>query len=231
MQESKSGHWVARKLLGPLNSIFEAAWRQPHEPQKPGTGSHPRNFTSEQASEAELERLQKLIEDRKRLARNTDISYHLWNLYQSHFRHPVPPSPNPRPQHGKWYDVKILQASAQNGLNTFEFELRGSRYTFIDDEEKQGWRENMKVFSLFLYDDSDRCLIEIPMKMRVDSSGRSYSISSDGPDAFLRGDWISDFINVRLKHLSIRNQDIRAQKHQQRLQEIEDLKGRFGIPD
>jgi len=90
---------------------------------------------------------------------------------------------------------------------------------------------NTKLFSLFLYDDSDRCLIEIPMKMKVDSSGRQYSILLDGPKAFLPGGWINDFINVKLKHQSLRNQEIRAQKHQERLFEIEDLKDRFGILD
>ena len=129
------------------------------------------------------------------------------------------------------YDVKVLQVSTQNGLNKVEFELKGSKYKFVDDEEQQGWRENMKVFGLFLYDDSDRCLIEIPMKMNVDSSGRRYSISSGGPNAFLLGSWINDFINVKLKHQSLHNQQIRAQKHQERLFEIEDLKNRFGILD
>jgi len=132
---------------------------------------------------------------------------------------------------GEWYDVKILQVSAQNGLNKIEFELKGAKYKFIDNEEKQGWRMNMKLFSLFLYEDSDRCLIEIPMRMNVDSLGRQYSISSDGPIAFLPGDWINDFIHVKLKHQRIRNQEIRAQKHQERLCEIEDLKDRFGILD
>jgi hypothetical protein len=69
------------------------------------------------------------------------------------------------------------------------------------------------------------------MKVRVDRWGRNYSISSDGPDAFLPGDWINDFINATLKQQRIRNQEIRAQKHQERLWEIEDLKDRFGISD
>jgi hypothetical protein len=69
------------------------------------------------------------------------------------------------------------------------------------------------------------------MKMKVDSPGRIYSIATDGPKAFLPGDWINDFINVKLKHQSIRNQEIRAQKHQERMFEIEDLKNRFGISD
>jgi hypothetical protein len=109
--------------------------------------------------------------------------------------------------------------------------LQGAKYQFVDDEEKQGWRENIKFFSLFLYDDSDRCLIEIPMKMRVDKLGRNYSILSDGPKAFLPGGWLNDFVNVTLIHQHIRNQEIRAQKHQERLFEIEDLKDRFGISD
>ena len=190
--------------------------------------SEPTVLTAEE-SEAELERLQKLIEDRKQIARDTDISHHLWGLYKSLSRYTSPHSLDRYIQDGEWYDVKILQVSTQNGLNEFEFELKGARYKFVDDEEKQGWRENMKVFSLFLYDDSDRCLIEIPMKMHVHSTGRIYSISSDGPKAFLPGGWINDFISVKLKHQSIRNQEIRAQKHQERLCEIEDLKERFGI--
>ena len=90
---------------------------------------------------------------------------------------------------------------------------------------------HLKYFSLFLYDDSGRCLIEIPMKMRVDKLGRDYSILSDGPRAFLPGDWTKDFINVSLKHQSIRNHEIRLQKHRDQLREIEDLKNRFGISD
>ena len=100
-----------------------------------------------------------------------------------------------------------------------------------DDEEQQGWRENIKYFSLFLYDDSQRCLIEVPIKMRVDSEGRNYSVLSDGPSAFLPGRWTHDFINVRLKQQSILNREIRTLKHQERLREIEDLKQRFGIED
>ena len=127
--------------------------------------------------------------------------------------------------------MKILKVRTENDLNKLEFELKGDKYRFIDDEETQGWSLNQKTFSLFLYDETGRCLIEIPMKLRVDSSGRNYSVASGGPEAFLAGDWIKDFINVKLKHQSIRNQEIRAQKHQERLREIEDLKGRFGIQD
>lgn len=132
---------------------------------------------------------------------------------------------------GQWYDVNLLRATTRNGLNEFEFELKGGKYKFVDDEEQRGWRENLKFFSLFLYDDSDRCLIEIPMRMRVDSMGRDYAILSEGPSAFLPGPWTNDFINVRLKHQSIRNQEIRSRKLQDRLREIEDLKTRFGIVD
>ena len=188
-------------------------------------------MTAEEKSKVELERLQKLIEDRKQVARDTDVAYHLWGLYTSYFRGSGPKSLLRTFQDGEWYDVKILRTRSRSGLNEFEFELKGDKYRFVDDEEKQGWRENTKYFSLFLYDDSGRCLIEIPMKMRVDSEGRDYSILSDGPRAFLPGRWAHDFINVRLKHQSIRNQEIRSQKHQDRLREIEDLKARFGIAD
>ena len=78
---------------------------------------------------------------------------------------------------------------------------------------------------------SPKTIMTPDVKIKVDSLGRKYSISSDGPKAFLPGDWINDFINTTLKHQRIRNQEIRAQKHQERLWEIEDLKDRFGISD
>lgn len=223
MQEKKNRNWIKRRNLGRLNISPEAEGRTPHERE----GS----MTAEEKSKVELERLQRLIEDRKQIARETDVSYHLWGLYTSFCQGNVPQPSHYPVQDGEWYDVKILQAKTRNGCSEFEFELKGGKYRFVDDEEMQGWRENTKFFSLFLYDDSDRCLIEIPMKMRIDSSGREYSILSDGPKAFLPGHWTSDFINVRLKHQSIRNQEIRAQKHRERLREIVDLKNRFGIVD
>ena len=227
---SKNRHRIKRLILGRLNISPKAGQRKSHEPEQPFTESDPKVLTAEQ-SKAELERLQKLIEDRKQIARDTDISHHIWGLYKSLLRYTSPLSLDRYIQDGEWYDVKILQVSTPNGLSKIEFELKEAKYKFIDDEEKQGWRMNMKLFSLFLYDDSDRCLIEIPMRMNVDSLGRQYSISSDGPIAFLPGDWINDFIHVKLKHQRIRNQEIRAQKHQERLCEIEDLKDRFGILD
>jgi len=195
------------------------------------TGSEPEVLTEEEKSKAEIERLQKVIEDRKQIARDTDISYHLWGLYKNHFRYTSPQSVDRYIQDGEWYGMRILHVSTKNSLNKFEFELKGARYTFIDDEEKQGWGANMKFFSLFLYDDSGHCRIEIPMKLKVDRWGRQYSILSNGPKSFLPGDWINDFINVKLKNQRIHNQEIRAQKHQERLDEIEDLKKRFGISD
>lgn len=193
--------------------------------------SEPRVPTAEEMSKAELERIQELIKDRKQIAGKTDISYHLWSLYISHFRCSSPQSMDHKNQDGKRYDLKILQVSTKNNLNKFEFELNGTKYKFVDDEEKQSWRIHMKYFSLFLYDDSDRRLIDIPIKLRVDGEGKSYSIGSDAPKAFLPGGWINEFIYASLKHQSIRNQEIRAQKHQERLWEIEDLKDRFGISD
>jgi hypothetical protein len=225
---SKNRHRIMRVILDRLNA---RPWqRKPHQPEQPFTKSKHEVLTAEQ-SKAELERLHKLIEDRKQIARDTDISHHVWGLYKSLLRYTSPQSLDRYIQDGEWYDVKILRINTQNDLNQFEFELKGARYKFVDDEEKQGWRVNTKLFSLFLYDDSDRCLLEIPMKMHVDSSGRQYSISSDGPKAFLPGGWTNDFINVKLKHQRIRNQEIRAQKHQERLCEIEDLRDRFGIWD
>jgi hypothetical protein len=69
------------------------------------------------------------------------------------------------------------------------------------------------------------------MKTTVDGLDRKYLFASGGPRAFLSGSWINDFIYVNLKHQRMRNQEIRAQKHQERLFEIEELKDRFGISD
>jgi hypothetical protein len=231
IQISKYRLRIKRVIFDRLNISPEAEQRKPHEPERPVTESEPMNLTAEEKSKAELERLQKLIEDRKQIARESDISHHLWGFYKNHFRFPSSKSLDRYNQYGEWYDVKILQVSTKNNLNKFEFEFNGAKYKFVDDEENQGWCENMKYFNLFLYDDSDRCLIDIPMKLKVDRWGRQYSIPSGGPKAFLPGGWINDFVNVTLKHKSIRNQEIRAQKHQERLSEIEDLKDRFGIWD
>jgi len=199
--------------------------------QETATAENETALLTAEESAAELVRLQRLIEDRKRVAWNTDIAHHLWGLYKDLLSYANPDSLELDFQDGQWYDIKILGVSFQNGLNKLEFELAGARYKFVDDEEKQGWRELTKAFSLLLHDESDRILIEIPMKMKVDDTGRNYSISTGGPNAFLLGGWINDFINVKLKHQSLRNQEIRAQKHQERLREIEDLKSRFGIAD
>jgi len=229
-QVSEIRHRIKRLIMNRFRIRSGAAQRNRDRPDLPYTESDPGLMTAEE-SLAELERLQALIEDRKQFARDTDISYHLWGLYKGLLQTNSPDPSDRYVQSGEWYDVKILQTSAQSGLNRVQFELKGACYRFVDDEEKQGWRENMKFFSLFLYDDSDRCLIEIPMKMNVDSTGRRYSVLSGGPKAFLSGDWVNDFIYVKLKQQRIRNQEIRAQKHQERLSEIEDLKGRFGILD
>jgi hypothetical protein len=230
IQISKNRYRIRRAILDRLSLGPEAAQRYPHEAEQPYTGSEPKLMSVEE-SKAELERVEKLIEDRKQIARDTDISHHLWGLYKSLLRSTSPDSLDRYIQDGQWYDVKILKVSTHNGLSQIEFELKGARYKFVDDEEQQGWRENMKYFNLFLYDDSGHCLIEIPMKMSVDSLGRRYSILSGGPKAFLTGGWVNDFIYVKLKHQRIRNQEIRAQKHQERLSEIEDLKNRFGLLD
>lgn len=202
-----------------------------HEPEQPVTGSESKVLSAEEKSLAELERLQKRIAIRKQLARNIDISYHLWTLYKNHFRFTGPESLDPYNRDGELYGVKILQVSTKNNLNKFEFELKGAKYKFIDDEENRNWSGNVKHFDLFLYDESDHCLIEIPMKVKVDQLKRKYSVLSGGPEAFLPGDWTSDFIKATLLHDSVRNKEIRAQKHQERLWEIEDLKARFGISD
>jgi hypothetical protein len=226
----KNRQQIKRVIMDRLRISRRAGQRKPQKPEQPLTEWEPEFLTAEE-SEAELERLQKVIEGKKQIARNTDLSHHLWGLYQSLLRHGNAPSLDRYIQDGEWYAVNILQVSTQNGLNKLEFELKGARYKFVDDEENQGWCDHIKLFSLFLYDESDRCLIEVPMKLRVDKSGRKYSISSDGPKAFLPGGWMNEFINVKLKHQSIRNQEIRAQKHQERLSEIQDLRDRFGIWD
>jgi len=230
IQISQNRRRIMRVILDRLNFRFGAGQRKLFKPEQSSSGSKPKVMTAEE-SLAELARLQKLIEERKQIASDTDVSHHVWGLYRSLVRYNSPHSLDRYIQDGEWYDVKILQVTTQDGLKKIEFELKEARYKFVDDEDKQGWRVKMKLFSLCLYDDSDNCLIEIPMKMNVDSSGRQYSISSEGPTAFIPGGWINDFINVKLKHQRIRNQEIRAQKHQERLYEIEDLKDRYGILD
>lgn len=187
--------------------------------------------SEEERSEAELKALLRRIEDRKQIARDTDLLHHLWGFYAIFFRNEDSPLVGASTSAGKWYDVKVTQVDSHDGLNEYRFELMGGRYRFVDDEDRHGWCENYKFFSLYLYDDEDRCLVEVPIKRKVDKRGSTFSIATGGPKAFLPGDWIHNFINVKLKHQYLRNQDIRAQKHQERLWEIEDLRGRFGISD
>jgi hypothetical protein len=227
---SQNRHLIKRVILNRLNINPEVKQRKQHEPEQPCTESE-LNAMNEEESDVALGRLQKLIEGRKKIAWNTDISHHLWGLYKSLVRYSNPHSVDGYKQNGEWYEVKILQVSAQNGLAIFEFELKGAKYKFVDDEETRNWRDTNKFFSLFLYDDSGRCLIEIPMRRKVEGSGSHYSIPTGGPNAFLPGYWINDFIDVKLKHQSIRKQEIQAQKHQERLSEIEELKDKFGILD
>jgi hypothetical protein len=202
-----------------------------HDARSSPVDNGPGIMADEEQSKIELEKVQQLIRDRKRLAWETDISHHLWSLYLNQFRSINSRSMDHHTPGEKWYEMKIRRSGSKDNPNRFDFELNGARYRFTDDEEKQGWCENIKHFSLSLHDGSGRCLIEIPMKVRVDRWGSTYSISSDAPAAFLPGDWVNDFVNATLKHQSIRNQEIRAQKHQERLWEIEDLKQRFGISD
>lgn len=230
IQISKGRHRIKRVLLSLLKTIPRAWQRKAPGVEGPLAQLDPRALTAEE-SEAELDRLQRLIEDRKQIARNADLPHHLWGLYKNLLRYTHTESLDPSVQDGRWYDVKILQVKTQSGLHEIEFELKDAKYKFVNDEENQNWSDRTKYFSLFLYDDSDRCLVEVPMKLKVDRWGRNYSVLSDGPKAFLPGDWVSDIINVKLKHQSLRNREIRAQKHQDRLSEIEDLKDRFGILD
>jgi len=129
---SKNRHRIKRVILDRLNISPETEQREPHEPEQPFTESEPKVLTAEQ-SKAELERLQKLTEDRKQIARNTDISHHIWGLYKSLLQYTSPDSLDRHIQDGEWYDVKILQVSTQNELDNFEFELKGAKYKFVDD--------------------------------------------------------------------------------------------------
>jgi hypothetical protein len=230
IQVGKNRQRIKRMILDRLIDDSDIGRLEAHEPEPPDVESEPSDLKAEE-SRAELARIQKLIEDRKQIARDTDLSYHLWGLYRILVRYTSPQSLDRFMQGGEWFEVKILHAGNQNDLNRIEFELKGAKYSFVNDEEQHGWSLNMKSFSLFLYDDSDNCLIEIPMKLRIDSTGRNYSVASSGPEAFLAGDWVNDIINVKLKHQSIRNREIRAQEHEERLCEIEELRGKFGIWD
>ena len=231
MYAREHGHRIKRLARAWIDALPRAWRRKPPDEDLPAAGGARRNPTEEEQSKAELERLLAVIEEQKKIARDTDVSYHLWGFYRNHFRRAGLHSTEPPAEGGDRLGVKILRTDTQNGLNQCDFELKGARYRFVDDEENQGWCDNAKFFSLYLHDDSGRCLIEIPMKLKVDKRGRNYSIMSDGPRAFLPGDWISEFISVKLRHQHMRNLEIRTQKHQERLWEIEDLKDRFGISD
>lgn len=221
--------WISRQNLQHLPFRLPFRRKAETEPASSIPDLEPGAEKDEDENHAEFDRLQSQIHERKKIAWDTDISYHLWDFYRNHFRPMEPPSEYI--EDGKWYQVKILQTSSVNGLNRFEFELKGEKYQFTEDEERQGWRDKTKTFSLCLFDSTDRCLIDIPIKMRVDKMGRNYSVLSGGPEAFLPGEWINDFINVKLKHQHIRNREIREQKQQQLQQEIEDMKDRFGLKD
>jgi hypothetical protein len=231
IQLSRSKHRIKFAILNRLQRFLRVFRNNPHDSERPVMGRGTKILSAEEKSKIELENLQNFIEDRKQLATDLDISHHLWSLYKNHFRFTSSESLDPYNQEGASYGVKILKASASNNRNFFEFELKGARYKFTDDEENRNWSDNVKYFSLSLHDESGRCLIEIPMKVRVEKLLRKYSIVSGGPKAFLPGDWTNDFINATLIHQSARNKEIRTQKHQERLWEIEDLKARFGIPD
>ena len=231
MQLHRHRHRVTRRVLAWVRHRLEALQRDEPGSVDREAGEEPSGSSPEERSKAELRRLQGFIEDRKRVARESDIAYHLWGFYKGFFRDRDPGGLEHLYQDGEWYQVRILERNSQSGLNQFEFELAGERYRFVDDEENQGWSDNAKTFSLSLYDEAGRCLIEVPVKLKVDKSGKTYSILSDGPKAFLPGDWVKDFINVKLKHQHLHNLEIRQQKHQERLWEIEDLKDRFGISD
>jgi len=222
---------IRRRVLDRLRTRFGAGQPASPEPERRFVPDGPRVLSEEERSLAELERLQRIIAGRKKIAWESDISYHLWGFYKDHLRNADPGYLDRHAPEGEWYEVRVLKAGAQNGLRRAEFDLKGARYVFVDDEERHAWTDKIKLFSLSLHDDSGRCLIEIPIKVRVDRWGSHYSVVSDGPNAFRPGDWVSDFVNVILKHQSLRNREIREQKHRDRLWEIEELKDRFGIPD
>jgi len=227
---SKNLHRVKSVILDRLNIGSKSGRRVPPKPEPVPPGAELESMTEEEA-EAELKRLHRLVWERKKMAWETDISHHLWGLYKSILPSASLYAGSQSTEEDEWYSVKVLNVSDQDRLNTFEFEVKGAKYKFVDDEERQNWRDKVKLFSLVLYDESGRCLIEIPMKSKIEGSGRHYSVSPVGPTALLPGEWIHDFIKVKLKHQRMRNQEIRAQKHQARLSEIEELKGRFGILD
>ena len=231
IQVSKNRLRIKHAVLNRLTISLKAFQSKKHESEQSVTETGPTFLVEEEKSKAALESLQNLVQDRKQLARDTDVSHHLWSLYKDHFRFTSAESLDPHNQDGEWYGVKILHSSTKNFLNIFEFELNRTWYKFIDDEENRNWSDNVKYFSLFLYDDSNRCLIEIPMMVKVIQLLRKYSVLSGGPRAFIPGGWTTDFINAKFVHQSKRNKEIRTQKHQERLREIEDLKDRFGISD
>jgi hypothetical protein len=237
-----TGVFVLRRLMQRRNSISNAIVKRlsvlfgqaPGERASPApalSGNESTSLSDEEKVIAELQRLEALVEDRKQIAKSSDISYHLWEFYESHFHPRARRSANNHAPVGGWEDTRILKSNSNNGLNECRFELKGARFRFVDDEDQRGWCENIKFFSLSLYDDRDRCLIEIPIKVRVDKNGNNYSIGSGGPNAFLPGLWVNDFINTKLKHQFKRSREIREKKHRERLQEIEDLKNRFGLTD
>jgi hypothetical protein len=155
---SKNRHRIKYVVSNWLKSGSSVEQDNTRQTEQPLTASDAHELTPKE-SEAELQRLRGLIEDQKQIAQNTDISHHLWSLYKSLVEHTDPKSPLHFNQGGEWYDVKVLRSSIENGLKKYQFELKGSTYTFADDEEQHAWRVNLKLFSLFLYDDSGRCLI------------------------------------------------------------------------
>jgi len=91
MQVRKRRRPIKPATLESLYVSSEIEQRKPREPEEPITASEPRVLTAEEEeSKAELERLQRLINRRKQIARQTDISHHLWNLYKSQFRSTSP---------------------------------------------------------------------------------------------------------------------------------------------
>lgn len=227
----KHGKRIARVLRGWLVELRQALLRPFRKSIREEAPEIASDAAAEEQTEAEWLRLQKVVEERKREARNSDISYHLWDFYLKYFRPSAHESPVRHWLEDTDDSVRIIRSGSPNGINETEFLLKQERYRFSDEEERQPWFNNSKSFSFYLHDATGRCLIEVPMRARVYRDSRQYSIVSGGPEAFIPGDWIQEFINLRLRREHLRKRQIRQQKHEQRASEIEDLKKRFGVSD
>ena len=117
MELSKHRRRIKHYVVNRLNKLLEALQGKTGDEVQSGMGSGAASLNTEEQSKAELRRLQKVIDDRKQVASDTDISYHLWDLYISHFRTGGSQSLERFVQDGEWYDVNVLKTSSANGLS------------------------------------------------------------------------------------------------------------------